>query len=90
MAAGIDGLLAGASLDQSIKQLPARQRTGVRAFFAYSQAADLGNGIISGTQRWVSVAHCSPSPRPVRRWRSALRPPSVGRPRAPDSNWPLS
>jgi len=30
-AAGANGLLAGASLDQSIKQLPARHRIGVLA-----------------------------------------------------------
>ena len=40
-----DGLLVGASLDQSIKQLPARHRIGVEAFSAYSQAADLRNGV---------------------------------------------
>jgi hypothetical protein len=40
-----NGLLVGASLDQSIKQLPARRRIGVTAFAAYSQAADLRNGI---------------------------------------------
>src|SRR3954467_5896637 len=40
-----NGLLAGASLDQSIKQLPARRRMGAIAFSAYSRAADLGNGI---------------------------------------------
>ena len=39
------GLLAGASLDQSIKQLPARHRVGVAAYARYSQAADLGNGV---------------------------------------------
>jgi hypothetical protein len=39
------GLLAGASLDQSIKQLPARRQIGVVAYSAYSVAADLGNGI---------------------------------------------
>jgi hypothetical protein len=42
----VDGLLAGASLDQSIKQLPARHRMGVAAFSAYSRAADLGNGVV--------------------------------------------
>ena len=46
LAAGIDGLLAGASLDQSIKQLPARHRIGVLAFSAYSRASDQANGII--------------------------------------------
>jgi hypothetical protein len=40
-----NGLLVGASLDQSIKQLPARHRIGVEAFSAYSQAADLRNGV---------------------------------------------
>jgi hypothetical protein len=40
-----NGLLTGASLDQSIKQLPARHRIGLVAFSAYSRAADLGNGI---------------------------------------------
>jgi len=44
-AAGANGLLAGASLDQSIKQLPARKRIGVLAFARYSQAADLTNGL---------------------------------------------
>jgi hypothetical protein len=44
-AAGANGLLAGASLDQSIKQLPARHRIGVLAFARYSQAADLTNGV---------------------------------------------
>src|SRR5262245_58508960 len=39
------GLLAGASLDQSIKQLPARHRMGAVAYSLYSRAADLGNGI---------------------------------------------
>ncbi|MBV9227749.1 MAG: hypothetical protein JOZ18_00445 [Chloroflexi bacterium] len=45
-ATAMDGLLAGASLDQSIKQLPARHRIGLVAFSAYSQAGDLGNGIL--------------------------------------------
>lgn len=40
-----NGLLVGASLDQSIKQLPARHRIGVTAYSAYSQAADLRNGV---------------------------------------------
>jgi hypothetical protein len=43
-AVAANGLLAGASLDQSIKQLPARHRIGVLAFARYSQAADLANG----------------------------------------------
>jgi hypothetical protein len=44
-ATAADGLLAGASLDQSIKQLPARHRIGAVNYSAYSRAADLGNGI---------------------------------------------
>lgn len=45
-ATAADGILAGASLDQSIKQLPARHRMGMIAFSAYSRASDLGPGII--------------------------------------------
>jgi hypothetical protein len=49
-ATAATGILAGASLDQSIKQLPARHRMGMTAFSAYSRAADLGNGIV-----WYAV-----------------------------------
>lgn len=49
-ATAADGILAGASLDQSIKQLPARHRMGVIAFSGYSQASDLGPGIF-----WYAV-----------------------------------
>src|SRR6516162_4826320 len=48
--AAFNGVLSGASLDQSIKQLPARRRMGVIAFSAYCRAADLGNGIL-----WYAV-----------------------------------
>jgi hypothetical protein len=44
-AVAVGGLLA--SLDQAIRQLPARRRVGARAFSAYSRAADLGNGVWS-------------------------------------------
>jgi hypothetical protein len=44
-ATAANGLLAGASLDQSIKQLPARRRIGAIDHSAYSRASDLGNGI---------------------------------------------
>jgi hypothetical protein len=40
------GLLSGASLDQSIKQLPARHHIGLIAYSQYSRASDLGNGIL--------------------------------------------
>ncbi|HEU5346910.1 MAG TPA: hypothetical protein VFU60_21360 [Ktedonobacterales bacterium] len=40
-----DGVLAGASLDQSFKQLPARRTMGNLAFSVYSRAADLGPGV---------------------------------------------
>ena len=45
LATAVDGLLAGASLDQSVKQLPARHRIGVLAFSAYSRASDQANGV---------------------------------------------
>jgi hypothetical protein len=41
------GLLAGASLDKSVVQLPARHRMGVVKFAAFSRANDLGNGLIA-------------------------------------------
>ncbi len=41
-----NGLLAGASLDQSIKQLPARHKIGLVAYSEYSRASDLGIGIL--------------------------------------------
>ena len=46
LAAAANGILAGASLDQSIKQLPARHKIGMIAYSKYSRAADLGNGIL--------------------------------------------
>lgn len=47
LATLVDGLLAGASLDQSIKQLPARRRIGVRTFSRYSRASDLTPKVIA-------------------------------------------
>lgn len=44
-AVAANGLLSGASGDQSVKQLPARRRIGVVAYSDYSRAGDLGNGI---------------------------------------------
>ncbi len=44
-ATALNGILAGASLDQSIKQLPARHRIGAVAYSVSSRAADLGNGL---------------------------------------------
>jgi hypothetical protein len=40
-----NGLLVGAGLDQTVKQLPARRRIGVVAFSDYSRAGDLGHGV---------------------------------------------
>jgi hypothetical protein len=45
-ATATDGLLAGASMDQSIKQLPARHKIGPVAYSEYSRASDLGHGIL--------------------------------------------
>jgi hypothetical protein len=45
-ATAAGGLLAGASMDQSIKQLPARHRIGPVAYSEYSRASDLGPGIL--------------------------------------------
>ena len=43
----VTGLLAGASLDKAIVQLPARHRMGVVGFAMFSRANDLGNGLIA-------------------------------------------
>ena len=44
-AIALNGVVVGATLDQSIKQLPARHRIGAVAYSTYSRAGDLGNGI---------------------------------------------
>ncbi len=44
-AVALNGIVVGATLDQSIKQLPARHRMGAVQYSMYSRAADLGNGI---------------------------------------------
>jgi hypothetical protein len=57
LAAALNGLLAGASLDQSLKQLPARHRMGVSAFSLYSRSADLSrNGVIWYAFTGISAA----------------------------------
>jgi hypothetical protein len=45
-ATALNGLLAGASLDQSIKQVPSRHRIGVKAYAVYVRGADLGTGTV--------------------------------------------
>ena len=45
-ATALNGIAAGATLDQAIKQLPARHKIGLVAYSNYSKAADLGNGIL--------------------------------------------
>jgi hypothetical protein len=52
-----NGLLVGASLDQSVKQLPTRRRIGVVAFSEYSKAGDLGHGVV-WYGRWGSAPPC--------------------------------
>ena|SRR5579863_9722633 len=42
----LSGIAAGASLDVSIRQLPARHRIGIIAYSVYSQATDLGTARI--------------------------------------------
>ncbi len=45
-ALAFTGVLCGASLDQSIKQLPARHGMGAIHFSNYVKAADLKNGVV--------------------------------------------
>ena len=40
----LNGLLAGASFDKALIQLPARRKIGLRAMAEYSRATDLGPG----------------------------------------------
>lgn len=42
----LSGIAAGASLDVSIRQLPARHRIGVIAYSVYSLATDLGTALV--------------------------------------------
>lgn len=44
-ATAVCGIGVGASLDQSIKQLPARRRIGVLAYSDYSRVADVRTGL---------------------------------------------
>src|SRR5207237_10607207 len=41
----LNGLLAGASLEKAIIQLPARRKIGLRAMAEYHRATDLGLGL---------------------------------------------
>jgi hypothetical protein len=54
-ATAATGLLAGASLDQSIKQLPTR-KIGVVAYSQYNWASDLRQGILFYGLLGVSAA----------------------------------
>jgi hypothetical protein len=67
-ATAATGILAGASLDQSIKQLPARHRMGMTAFSAYSRAADLGNGVVWYAAIGVGAAALTIAAAIVARW----------------------
>lgn len=42
----VTGVGAGATLDQAIKQLPARHKIGPAAYADYVRGADLGNGLV--------------------------------------------
>lgn len=45
VAVAVNGIVTGATLDQAIKQLPARHRIGPDAYASYVRAADLTNGL---------------------------------------------
>ena len=49
-----NAITAGATLDQAIKQLPARHQMGVVAFSRYSQAGDLSRGV-----PWYATIGCT-------------------------------
>jgi hypothetical protein len=52
----VTGLLAGASLDKAMVQLPARHRMGAVGFATFSRANDLGNGLIVYPVLGISAA----------------------------------
>ena len=52
----VTGLLAGASLDKALVQLPARHRMGAVGFASFSKANDLGNGFIVYPALGISAA----------------------------------
>ena len=56
----LSGIAAGASLDVSIRQLPARHRMGVMAYSVYSQATAPchGQDLVSPSWHWYTAA-CS-------------------------------
>jgi hypothetical protein len=56
-AAGANGLLAGASLDQSIKQLPARHRIGVLSLPATAKPPTWPTAS-PGTRYWAWAPPC--------------------------------
>jgi hypothetical protein len=49
-----NAITVGATLDQAIKQLPARHRMGVVAFSRYSRAGDLSRGV-----PWYATIGCA-------------------------------
>ena len=49
-----NAITAGATLDQAIKQLPARHQMGVVAFSRYSRAGDLSRGV-----PWYATIGCA-------------------------------
>jgi hypothetical protein len=72
-----NGLLAGASLDQSVKQLPARHTIGATAYAGYARAADgssrgiawyglVGVGTAAATIAMAVMAITTDQPRRVR------------------------
>jgi hypothetical protein len=56
VATAMTGLLAGASLDKAVVQLPARHRLGIAAFAAFSRANDLGRGLFFYPFMGISAA----------------------------------
>lgn len=45
IAVAVNGIATGATLDQAIKQLPARHRIGPAVYTCYVRAADMANGL---------------------------------------------
>ena len=72
-----NAITAGATLDQAIKQLPARHQMGVVAFSRYSRAGDLSRGV-----PWYATIGCTAAGLALAAAMATMRSGVTGRRRA--------
>jgi hypothetical protein len=76
-AVAANAITVGATLDQAIKQLPARHQMGVVAFSRYSRAGDLSRGV-----PWYATIGCTAAGLALAAAATTLRTGGIGRRRA--------